>query len=180
MFSHISDSRVAFLLCLLALELMVFLVCFVCLFVCFFKCYFRFCFVYYYSNMYACLFFFFKISHSSIHSFIVHSLCHLSTFRSNLPAGHEKNEAVARLAEDRFTDHVIFSSKITFSYHPCFSSFRIFNKLNNITWKSVLSATSSPFSCQRSWGWGGFFLVSLLPCYLTWVGSSNFPPKMWS
>ena len=158
----------AFLLCLLALELMVFLVClfFLMLF---------FAFVLYIiilicMHAYFFLSFFFKISHSSIHYFIVHSLCHQSTFRSNLPARHEKNETVARFAEDRFTDHVIFSSKITFLYYPCFSRFRIFNKLNNITWKSVLSATSSPFSCQRSWGWGGFFLVSLLPCYLTWVG----------
>ena len=40
--------------------------------------------------------FFFKISHSPIYSFIVHSLnYHLSTFLSNLPAGHSKNEAVA-------------------------------------------------------------------------------------
>ena len=57
---------------------------------------------------------FFKISHSFIHSFIVHSLYHLSTFLSNLPAGHEKNEAVARFVEDRFTDRDTFSSKITF------------------------------------------------------------------
>ena len=70
----------------------------------------------------------FKTTHSFIHSFIVHSLYHLSTFLSNLPAGHDKNEVVARFAEDRFPDHVIFSSKITFLYHPCFSIFRIFHK----------------------------------------------------
>ena len=50
-------------------------------------------------------------------------------------------------AENRFTGRDIFSSKITFLYDPCVFIFRIFNKLNNITWKSVLSPTSSPFSC---------------------------------
>ena len=98
-----------------------------CLFVCFLNVIFRFYFVhYYYSNMHACKLFF-KISHSSFHSFIVHSLYHLSTFLCNLPAGHSKNKAVARFAEDRFTERVIFSSKITFLYHPCFSIFRIIN-----------------------------------------------------
>ena len=50
-------------------------------------------------------------------------------------------------AENRFTGRDIFSSKITFLYDPCVFIFRIFNKLDNITWKSVLSPTSSPFSC---------------------------------
>ena len=76
-------------------------------------------------------------------------------------------------AEKRFTDRDIFSSKITFLCDPCVFIFRIFNKLDNITWKSVLSPTSSPFSC--SWGWGGFFLVSLLQCYLTWLESRDLP-----
>ena len=61
----------------------------------------------------------------------------------------------------------------TFLFHPYVSIFRIFNKLNNITRKSVLSPASSPFSCQRSWGWGGFFLASLLPCYLTWLENQD-------
>ena len=135
-------------------------------------------FVHYHSAvcMHACTFFFFfffeerLVVHPAIHSFVAHSLYHLPVFLSNLQTGHEENEAVARYAEDRFTVRVIFSSKITFLYHPCISFVRIFNKLNNITWKSVLSATSSPLSCQGSWGWGGFFLASLLQCYLTWLG----------
>ena len=53
-------------------------------------------------NMHACMgvfffFFFFckeRFSHPSIQPSI-HSLFHLSTFLSNLPVGHEKNETVA-------------------------------------------------------------------------------------
>ena len=45
-------------------------------------------------------------------------------------------------AENGFADRDILSSKITFLYDPCVFIFRIFNKLNNITWKSVLSRTS--------------------------------------
>ena len=48
------------------------------------------------SSTHACMHVFFlrKISHPSIQPSI-HSLFHLSTFLSNLPAGHEKNETVA-------------------------------------------------------------------------------------
>ena len=100
-------------------------------------------------SLYAGMFFFFlrKISHPSMQPSI-HSLFHLSTFLSNLPAGHEKNETVAVVCRIyRFTGSDIFSSKITFLYDPCVFIFRIFNKLENITWKSVLSPTSSPFCC---------------------------------
>ena len=72
-------------------------------------------------------------------------------------------------AENRFTGRDIFSSK-TFLYDPCVFIFRIFNKLDNITWKSVLSPhlhrflasapevgeDSSWFLCYNatSHGWG--------------------------
>lgn len=111
---------------------MVFLVCFVCFFLMLF-----FAFILYIIIL-ICThagFLFFRLAiHSFIHWFIVHSLYHLSTFLCNLPAGHSKNEAVARFAEYRFTDRVIFSSKITFLYHPYFSIFRNLNKLNNIAY----------------------------------------------
>ena len=91
-----------------------------------------------------------KISHSSSHPFIRRPITRppiylsiLSACRTWVKWGWGK---VCRY-KDRFTDRDIFSSKITFLYHPCVSIFRIFNKLNNITWKSVLSPSSSPFSC---------------------------------
>ena len=57
------------------------------------------------------LFFFFKlIIHPAIYPFVVHSLYHLSTFLSNLPAGHVKKEAVARYADIQIDlPNVIFS-----------------------------------------------------------------------
>ena len=91
-----------------------------------------------------------EISHSSSHPFIRRPITRppiylsiLSACRTWVKWGCGK---VCRY-KDRFTDRDIFSSKITFLYHPCVSIFRIFNKLNNITWKSVLSPSSSPFSC---------------------------------
>ena len=100
-------------------------------------------------NMHACTHvFFFKerlVIHPSSHPFI-----HFSTY---LPfylvylQDMRKMRLLLWYAEKRFTDLDIFSSKITFLYDSCVSIFRIFNKLNNITWKSVLSPTSSPFSC---------------------------------
>ena len=75
-----------------ATELMVFFVCFDCFFLMLF---FLFPSVHYHSNMHAGMFFFvIKISYPSIQPSI-HSLFHLATFLSNLPAGHEKNETVA-------------------------------------------------------------------------------------
>ena len=53
-----------------------------------------------------------------------------------------------RYADIRVDSRDIFSSTITFLYRLCVSIFRIFNKLNNITWKSVLYPTSSSFSCS--------------------------------
>ena len=123
--------------------------CLFCLSVLIFDVIFRFYFVHYYSNMHACRFFFRLAIYPSIHSSSIHFATYLPFFVIYL-RDIQKKEAVARFAEDRFTDRVIFSSKITFLYHQCFSIFRIFNKLNNTSWKSVLSPTSSPFSCQRS------------------------------
>ena len=156
---------------------MVFFVCFD--WFSFLMSFFLFLLVHYHSNIHAWIhvffFFFFKerlVNHPSSHPFI-----HFSTY---LPfyliylQDMRKMRLLLWYAENRFTGRDIFSSK-TFLYDPCVFIFRIFNKLDNITWKSVLSPTSSPFSCQRSWGWGGFFLASLLPCYLTWLGSQNLP-----
>ena len=61
------------------------------------------------------LFFFFFLNerlviHPAIYSFVVHLLYHLSTFLSNLNAGHVWNEAVARYADIRIDSlTVIFS-----------------------------------------------------------------------
>ena len=107
-------------------------------------------FVHYQSNMHACrhVFFFSKerlVIHPCSHPFI-----HFSTY---LPfyliylQDMRKMRLLLWYAENRITGSDIFSSKITFLYDPCVFIFRIFNKLDNITWKSVLSPTSSPFSC---------------------------------
>ena len=84
------NCRVALLLCLFAMELMVFF----CLFwLFFFNVIFRFHFVYYHSNMHACTFFFLLeerlVIHPPIHSFVAYSLYHLPTFLSNLQTGLE-------------------------------------------------------------------------------------------
>ena len=139
--------------------------------------FFLFVFVHYHSNMHACRqVFFFKerlVIHPCSHPFIYFStylpfyLLYLQDMR--------KMRLFLWYAENRFTGRDIFSSNLTFLYDPCVFIFRIFNKLDNITWESVLSPTSSPFSCQRSCGWGGFFLASLLPCDLTWLGSHEIP-----
>ena len=129
-----------------------------------------FLFVHYHSNMHASCrhVFFFKerlVIHPCSHPFIY--------FFTYLPfcliyvQDMRKMRLLLWYAENRFTGRDIFSSKITFLYDPCVFIFRIFNKFDNITGKSVLSPTSSPFSCWRSCGSGGFFLASLLPCYLT-------------
>ena len=110
-----------------------------------------FLFVQYHSNMHACMHVFFKrnVSHPSFH---------LATHSFTLPPIYlnfyliylqdmRKMRLLLWYAENRFTGRDIFSSKITFLYDPCVFIFRIFNKLDNITWKSVLSSTSSPFSC---------------------------------
>ena len=137
--------------CMFATELTVFFVCFdrFSLLMLFFL----FLSVHYHSNMHACMhvFFFFLffeerlVIHPSSHPFI-----HFSTY---LPfyliylQDMRKMRLLLWYAEKRNSDRDIFSSKITFLYDPCVLIFRIFNKLDNITWKSVLSPTSSPFSC---------------------------------
>ena len=102
-----------------------------------------------FSNMHACLFFFacffFLAIHPSIHSSSIHFTTYLPFFLIYL-RGLQKMRLWLGLQR---IDSLTVSSKITFLYHPCFSIFRIFNKLNNITWKSILSATYSSFSCQR-------------------------------
>ena len=130
-----------------ATELMVFFVCFDWFS---FLCYFfsLSLFIIILICMHTCLFIFFEerlVIHPSSHPFI-----HFSTY---LPfyliylQDMRKMRLLLWYAENRFTGRDIFSSKITFLYDPCVFIFRIFNKLDNITWKSVLSPTSSPFSC---------------------------------
>ena len=135
--------------CMFATELMVSFVCFD--WFSFLLLFFLFLFVHYQSNMhsYMHVFFFFKrkISHPSIQPSI-HSLFHLSTFPYFLPQDIRKMRLLLWYGKiDSLAVMDIFSSKITFLYDPCVFIFRIFNKLDNITWKSVLSPTSSPFSC---------------------------------
>ena len=132
-----------------ATELTVFFVCFD--WFSFLMLFFLFLSVHYHSNMHACMhacFFFFlrKISYPSIQPSILHFSTYLPLYLIYLQE-MRKMRLLLWYAENRFTGRDIFSSKITFLYDPCVFIFRIFNKLNNITWKSVLSPTSSPFSC---------------------------------
>ena len=111
--------------------------------------FFLFLFVHYHYNMHACRHIFFLkerlVIHPCSHPFI-HFSAYLPFYLIYLQ-DMRKMRLLLWYAENRFTGRDIFSSKITFLYDPCVFIFRIFNKLNNITWKSVLSPTSSPFSC---------------------------------
>ena len=134
------NCHVALLLysCMFATDLMVFFVCFDCFsFFMLFSSFSLFIIIFFYKERLV-------ISPSS------HPFIHFSTylpFYLNYLQDMRKMRLLLWYAEKRFSDRDIFSSKITLLYDSCVFTFRIFNKLNNITWKSVLSPSSSPFSC---------------------------------